>query len=69
MRRKCYLWNETNGAKGSREVASAIFAYLQDLRKSGVKKVDLFCDRCVGQNANRIVFVMLSYALNVLGFS
>ena len=69
MKRKCYLCNETNGAKGSCEVASAIFAYLQDLRKSGVKKVNLFCDGCVGQNANRIVFVMLSYALNVLGFS
>ena len=69
LSRDCYLWNEANGAKGSCEVASSIFMYLQTLKKTGVSKVHLFCDRCVGQNANRIVFVMLSYAMNILGFS
>ena len=69
MRKVCYLWNETHGAKGSCEVASAVFSYLRDLKKADINTAHLFCDRCVGQNSNRIVFIMLSYALITLGFS
>ena len=42
LSKDCYLWNEANGAKGSCEVASSIFMYLQALKKTGVSKVLLF---------------------------
>ncbi|XP_077976142.1 uncharacterized protein LOC144432013 [Styela clava] len=65
----CYLWNEEEAKKGSNEVASALLLYLKFLQKKGVKSVYLFCDRCAGQNCNRMVYIMLSLALNWFGFS
>lgn len=36
-------------------------------RKNGVKKFELSCDRCGGQNNNRMIFIMMSYAIKKFG--
>ena len=66
METKCLLWNETEGAKGACEVASVVFSYLKQLTSFNVKTVNLFADRCGGQNVNRFVLIMLCYATIVL---
>ena len=59
----CYLWSENNAKKGANEVASSLLMFLKDLQQAGIKDVYLFCDRCAGQNCNRIIFLMLSLAV------
>ena len=60
----CYFWNESECRKGSCEIATAIMQYLIRGSEKGVKIFNLFCDRCGGQNNNRMVLLMLSYVLN-----
>ncbi|XP_077967084.1 uncharacterized protein LOC144420984 [Styela clava] len=67
MQTSCYLWNEVEGRKGSCEIATAVFRYLSSLTTT-VKTVQLFCDRCSGQNNNRAMIVMLLYAMEELHF-
>ena len=38
------------------------------MKKQGVKKVYLFSDACGGQNCNRFVLIMLSYAVRLFDF-
>ena len=54
----CYLWNETDGGKGSSEVGTGIYLYVNSLGPS-VKSVSLFSDTCGGQNKNRSVCAAL----------
>lgn len=68
MKTYCYLWNETEGKKGACEVATAVFNYLSEMNKQKLKSIHLFCDRCTGQNNNRVVVAMLSYAVESLDF-
>ncbi len=63
-----YLWTEDQGAKGSCEVSTCIELFLKEKRKNGVEEVNLFSDRCGGQNQNRMVFIMLSSILNEMKF-
>ena len=65
----CYLWNEAEAGKGANEVSSALLSYLHDLHEKNIKEVYLFCDRCAGQNCNRMVFIMITLAMSWYGFS
>lgn len=47
--------------RGSSEIASCVYIYLQDLDKNGHTKVNLFADGCPGQNKNTIIASMLLY--------
>ena len=60
----CYFWSESECQKGSCEIATALEKYITERKENGVSKFHLFSDRCGGQNNNRMIFVMLSYALN-----
>lgn len=62
-----YMWDETEANKGACEVASMVFDYLKEL-PDVVHTVHLFSDRCGGQNNNRMMLVMLSFALNCFKF-
>ena len=64
----CYLWSENNAKKGANEVASSLLMFLKDLQQAGIKDVYLFCDRCAGQNCNRMIFLMLSLAVQWFSF-
>ena len=64
----CFLWHEGEAKKGSCEVASCLFQFLKKLHLDGIKEVHLFSDRCVGQNSNCMVLIMLSFAFKAFSF-
>jgi hypothetical protein len=61
----CFLWPETDGKRGSNEIGSIIYKYLENLPKS-VKEVSLFSDSCSGQNRNQYMASLLMYAVQNL---
>ena len=58
----CVLWNETEGKRGSNEIGTSIFTYLQSLPPI-IKHVTLYSDNCGGQNKNRYFSTALMFAL------
>ena len=38
----CNVWAETTAMRGSNEIASCVYRYLESISKEGVKKVTLF---------------------------
>lgn len=48
----CYIWDETNGQRGSSEIGSCLITLLKSL-PSIVKHVILYSDCCSGQNRNQ----------------
>nr|CAI5860226.1 unnamed protein product [Callosobruchus analis] len=61
----CYMWHESEGGRGSCEIASCLFQYFQSL-PDNAKEVRCFSDRCGGQNLNQFVVGMCIYAMNTL---
>jgi len=59
----CYFWSEHECERGACEISTGLFKYLVTRRNAGITDFHLFSDRCGGQNNNRMLFVMLSYAL------
>lgn len=51
----CYIWGESDGNKGSNEIATCLFDFLQNTDKRNVQNVSLYSDNCFGQNKNRTV--------------
>lgn len=58
----CFMWPENEGGRGSVEVATCIFKYIEKQSKQGVKDIVLFSDNCGGQNRNRFVAFALNFA-------
>ena len=59
----CYLWNETDGSKGSSEVGTCLSFFLNSLRLP-ITSVSLFSDTCGGQNKNKSVCAALLHCVN-----
>lgn len=60
----CYLWSEVDGHRGSNEISSILFLYLNTVdEKNDVQDISLYCDSCPGQNKNHKVLSMLHYFL------
>lgn len=57
----CYFWDETQSRRGSSEIASCVFSFLQRLDETKHIKANLFADGCPGQNKNTIIACMLLY--------
>lgn len=57
----CYMWPETIAKRGSNEVASCLYNFIQQSTNRGIKDIHLWSDNCGGQNRNRIVFLMYVY--------
>lgn len=56
----CFLWGETDGNRGSNEICTVIYKYLENVdHRKTVKSVALYCDSCAGQNKNRAMLVIL----------
>ena len=68
MKTYCNLWHEAEGNKGACEIGTAVLKFLKEKKKEGVERVYLFSDACGGQNRNRFIFIMLSYAMRLLNF-
>ena len=57
-----YLWNETQGRRGSAEISSCLRHYLTHTLNVNVKILKLFSDNCPGQNKNiNLVLTSLRY--------
>ncbi|CAG2207374.1 unnamed protein product [Mytilus edulis] len=60
----CYLWNETEGERGSCEVASCLHKYITSLPPY-VRHISFYSDNCMGQNRNKFVAAALLYSVKV----
>ena len=58
----CFMWPENEGRRGSNEVASCLFKYMDEQSKQGIKQITMFSDNCAGQNRNRFVAFALNFA-------
>ena len=58
----CYLWNESEGERGSCEIATCLYKYINSLPPY-VRNVTLFSDNCMGQNRNKYVASALLYTV------
>ena len=58
----CYLWNETEGQRGSCEIGTCLAMYIKSLPPC-VQHVCLYSDTCSGQNKNRFVATALMQAM------
>lgn len=56
----CYLWGETDGNRGTNEICTVLYKYLQEVDdRKNVRTVALYCDSCTGQNKNKAMLIML----------
>lgn len=58
----CYAWNELNGKRGSSEIGSILFKYINSIPQN-ITELSLFSDTCGGQNRNQNVAAILLYAV------
>lgn len=61
----CYMWDETKAKRGSREIGSCLWSYLKNL-PAYVQEVNMYSDRCGGQNNNRIVLFIMAYIVEIM---
>ena len=61
----CFLWNETEGKRGSCEIATCVQLYLKSL-SSQISHVCLYSDSCGGQNRNRFMSIALLHAVGTI---
>lgn len=58
----CFLWDETQGQRGSDEIGTTIIKMLSSFEEN-VTDVILYSDCCGGQNRNRYIAALLFYAI------
>lgn len=61
----CFLWDETNGKKGSAEISTCLIRYLKSL-PSEIESVVMYADTCGGQNRNRNIMTAMLYVVNTI---
>ena len=59
----CYLWNESISGRGANEIASCIYAYIEEMAGKGKTKFVFYSDNCWAQNKNKYYVSMWWYAL------
>ncbi|KAK3802981.1 hypothetical protein RRG08_051736 [Elysia crispata] len=64
----CNIWSEVDAMRGSNEIASYVFSYLNELINQQVKYVILFSDSCGEQKRNKKILSVLWYALGTMRF-
>lgn len=67
----CYVWHEGEGIRGTNEIGSCVWNYLNDVNKKAVedgKTIDVifYTDNCSGQNKNRFLFALYLFAVSKL---
>ena len=65
------MWPEYEAGRGSTEVASCIYKFLENKKESQprIKDIDFFSDNTAAQNRNRYVGFSVWYARKNIGFS
>ena len=61
----CYMWDESEGHKGSCEIGTCLFLHLKSLPET-VNHVILYSDTCSGQNRNKFVAAALQHAVQTI---
>lgn len=64
----CYFWDEVQGKRGANEIGSCILHYLQRLNEQNrnIKlNVTFYSDNCCGQNKNKFITSLYSYAVTI----
>ena len=59
------LWTEGVAGRGSNEICSSIFSFLQIKDLSTVNRIKTFSDGCIGQNKNKTIIAFFMYILNL----
>nr|CAI5818017.1 unnamed protein product [Callosobruchus analis] len=57
----CYTWSEIDSRKGSCEIATCVYKFLQHYGDNRAQTAHLFSDGCAGYNKNSIVAANLLY--------
>ncbi|CAG9760236.1 unnamed protein product [Ceutorhynchus assimilis] len=69
---RCFVWDDSEANRGVCEIGTCVFKYLQNLETYATedKKLDVifYSDNCCGQQKNRFMFGMYSYAVQNLSF-
>ena len=60
---RCYIWDETQGKRGSCEIATCISHYIRSLPPN-IRHLTLYSDSCSGQNKNKNMTTALHQALH-----
>lgn len=60
----CYVWTETNGKRGSLEIGTCLYKYIEQLSET-VTEISLFSDTCSGQNRNQNISALLLYLVQI----
>lgn len=56
----CFVWDETQGKKGSNEICTSLMKYLSTIEADPeIETLSLYCDNCSGQNKNKQILIML----------
>jgi len=60
---QCFLWDETQGGRGSCEVGTCLYLYISSIAGgvSPVKEITFYSDTCGGQNRNKFTAAALHY--------
>ena len=61
---QCYLWNETDAARGSNEIATIIYKYISS--HNDIEEIAMFSDTCGGENRNQQMVTMCMYCVEKL---
>ena len=56
-----FVWEESEGKRGSNEIGSAILEYLNTVDLTEFDEIHTFSDCCGGQNRNRTIISLISY--------
>jgi hypothetical protein len=59
----CYFWHELIGSRGSIDIASCVYHCIETKVSQGKREIELFSDKCGGQNRNRYFLAMLVYII------
>ena len=67
----CYMWPEYEAGRGSTEVASCVYKFLENKKKCQpfIKDIDFFSDNTAAQNRNRFIAFSVWYARKSIVFS
>ena len=56
----CFIWDETEGKRGSNEIGTSLFNYM---KSTLAEEIVLFSDTCGGQNRNQYITALLQYVV------
>lgn len=62
----CFMWDESDGKRGSNEISTCILKFIKLKKLSGIKEFSFYSDNCAGQNRNRFIYSMWEYAAYTL---